>query len=367
MNGTETRLPSRDPQIDGRRRLTVAHRWSSPPHLPRPVVSDPYRRMMWSLTSSGGRARWRVPQEARTGIVIHIWSRIAAESRISDTGQAALRTEATGEFCAGSVSSVRTDPNENGGREGATGNAWANPATSETPRRLVLEGGFAVHGGRDWLLRDGARALGFRDLRGCLQARCDGGYSIPRIATELGVRDWHVQAAGPAGHPTVTTKRGLGAGSVMTQEPVQRRLARNCRSTLAASSSPISCDAERSVAAGTESSGAARAGACRPKPEPRSAWVLRPRSLTRPSTIWSVGPRPAARATSLSAGTTSAASRNMPAMRSARSAASTMWPSMSPSSSAQTLTVRLRRTARPARGCRRLAPVTATPSGSLVA
>src|SRR6266487_6097064 len=77
-----------------------------------------------------------------------------------------------------------------------TGNAWANPATSETPRRLVLEGGFAVHGGRDWLLRDGARALGFRDLRGCLQARCDGGYSIPRIATELGVRDWHVQAAG---------------------------------------------------------------------------------------------------------------------------------------------------------------------------
>jgi hypothetical protein len=89
---------------------------------------------MWSLTSSGGRARWRVPQEARTGIVIHIWSRIAAESRISDTGQAALRTEATGEFCAGSVSSVRTDPNENGGREGL-------PAThGQTPqpaKRLV--------------------------------------------------------------------------------------------------------------------------------------------------------------------------------------------------------------------------------------
>jgi hypothetical protein len=28
-----------------------------------------------------------------------------------------------------------------------------------------------------------------------LQARCDAGYSIPRIATELGVRDWQVQAA----------------------------------------------------------------------------------------------------------------------------------------------------------------------------
>ncbi len=35
----------------------------------------------------------------------------------------------------------------------------------------------------------------FRDLLGYLQARCDAGYSIPRIATELGVRDWQVQAA----------------------------------------------------------------------------------------------------------------------------------------------------------------------------
>jgi hypothetical protein len=48
------------------------------------------------------------------------------------------------------------------------------------------------------------------------------------------------------------------------RKPVQRRLARNCRSTLAASSCPISSDAERSVAAGTASSGSARASACRP-------------------------------------------------------------------------------------------------------
>ena len=38
-------------------------------------------------------------------------------------------------------------------------------------------------------------ALGFDDLRAYLQARCDIGFSIPRIATELGVRDWQVQAA----------------------------------------------------------------------------------------------------------------------------------------------------------------------------
>jgi hypothetical protein len=37
--------------------------------------------------------------------------------------------------------------------------------------------------------------LGFDDLRGYLQARCDAGHSIPRIATELGVNDWQVQAA----------------------------------------------------------------------------------------------------------------------------------------------------------------------------
>jgi hypothetical protein len=41
-----------------------------------------------------------------------------------------------------------------------------------------------------------ARAsAGFEDLRGYLQARCDTGHSIPRIATELGVRDWQVHAA----------------------------------------------------------------------------------------------------------------------------------------------------------------------------
>jgi AraC-like DNA-binding protein len=37
--------------------------------------------------------------------------------------------------------------------------------------------------------------LGFESLRGYLQARCDAGASIPRIAAELGVGDWQVQAA----------------------------------------------------------------------------------------------------------------------------------------------------------------------------
>jgi hypothetical protein len=52
-----------------------------------------------------------------------------------------------------------------------------------------------VDGGRDRHLREQAGALGFDDLRAYLQARCDAGHSIPRIASELGVRDCQVQAA----------------------------------------------------------------------------------------------------------------------------------------------------------------------------
>jgi len=48
------------------------------------------------------------------------------------------------------------------------------------------------HGRR---LEERAGALGFEDLRGYLQARCDAGTSVPQIAVELGVRDWQVQAA----------------------------------------------------------------------------------------------------------------------------------------------------------------------------
>jgi hypothetical protein len=37
--------------------------------------------------------------------------------------------------------------------------------------------------------------LGFDDLRAYLQARRDTGSSVPRIASELRVSDWQVQAA----------------------------------------------------------------------------------------------------------------------------------------------------------------------------
>jgi len=52
-----------------------------------------------------------------------------------------------------------------------------------------------VDGGRDRRLEERARWHGFEDLRGYLQARCDTGHSVPRIAAELEVRDWQVGAA----------------------------------------------------------------------------------------------------------------------------------------------------------------------------
>jgi hypothetical protein len=52
-----------------------------------------------------------------------------------------------------------------------------------------------VDGGRHRRLDERAQVLGFDDLRGYLQARCDAGASVPGIATELGVGDWQVQAA----------------------------------------------------------------------------------------------------------------------------------------------------------------------------
>jgi hypothetical protein len=78
---------------------------------------------------------------------------------------------------------------------GGTGNAWANPPPAETPHRLILSGGFRVDGSHDRHLTERARGLGFEDLGAYMQDRCDAGASIPRIATELGVPDWQVQAA----------------------------------------------------------------------------------------------------------------------------------------------------------------------------
>jgi hypothetical protein len=69
------------------------------------------------------------------------------------------------------------------------------PTTSRNAPLAGPRGRLCGRCGCDRRLQERAAALGFDDLRAYLQARCDAGHSVPRIAAELGVGDWQVQAA----------------------------------------------------------------------------------------------------------------------------------------------------------------------------
>jgi AraC-like DNA-binding protein len=76
-----------------------------------------------------------------------------------------------------------------------TTKTWATLGPAETPRRLVIQGGFVVDDGRSRRLQQRARDLGYADLRGYRRARCDAGYSVPALAGELAVSEWTVSQA----------------------------------------------------------------------------------------------------------------------------------------------------------------------------
>jgi hypothetical protein len=73
-----------------------------------------------------------------------------------------------------------------------TTKGWVTPRPVETARQLVIRGGFVVDDGRVRRLEQRARQLGFTDLRGYLQTRCDAGYSVPALAQELAVPQWTI-------------------------------------------------------------------------------------------------------------------------------------------------------------------------------
>jgi hypothetical protein len=73
-----------------------------------------------------------------------------------------------------------------------TTKGWVNPSPAQTPRHLVIHGGFAVDG-RTRHLERRAQRLGFADVPGYLEARSDAGLSIPRLAAELEVSEWTVK------------------------------------------------------------------------------------------------------------------------------------------------------------------------------
>jgi hypothetical protein len=68
-----------------------------------------------------------------------------------------------------------------------------NQSLAQSPRHLVIHGGFAVDDGRTRQLEQRARTLGFADLPGYLQTRSDAGLSIPQLAAELDVSEWTVK------------------------------------------------------------------------------------------------------------------------------------------------------------------------------
>ena len=76
-----------------------------------------------------------------------------------------------------------------------TTKAWVTPRPAITSRQLVIEGGFVVDDGRVRRLEQRTRQLGFIDLRGYLQTRCDSGPSVPGLARELGESEWTITQA----------------------------------------------------------------------------------------------------------------------------------------------------------------------------
>jgi hypothetical protein len=66
-----------------------------------------------------------------------------------------------------------------------TPSAWVTPPAAQLPARLVLSGGFTVTDRQQRYLQQQARRLGFADLRACLQALLDEGWSIHQLATHL--------------------------------------------------------------------------------------------------------------------------------------------------------------------------------------
>jgi hypothetical protein len=93
-----------------------------------------------------------------------------------------------------------------------TPSAWETAPPARSPRRLTITGDFRVDGGHHHQLDEQARRLGFADLRGCLQALLDEGWSVPQLAV-------HLDTTQPAIRRAITDHH-------LHQPPHQERLAR---------------------------------------------------------------------------------------------------------------------------------------------
>jgi AraC-like DNA-binding protein len=93
-----------------------------------------------------------------------------------------------------------------GGAPG-TPSAWATPPAAHLPGRLTINGGFTVIDAQQCRLDQHAKWLGFADLRGCLQALLDDGWSIPQLATHLHTTQATIRRAITDYHITQPSRR----------------------------------------------------------------------------------------------------------------------------------------------------------------
>jgi hypothetical protein len=80
-------------------------------------------------------------------------------------------------------------------RAPGTPSAWETPPAARSRRRLTIKGDFCVDGGHHHQLNEQARRLGFPDVRACLQALLDDGWSILQLAARLAATQAAIRAA----------------------------------------------------------------------------------------------------------------------------------------------------------------------------
>jgi AraC-like DNA-binding protein len=90
-------------------------------------------------------------------------------------------------------------------------------------RRLLIKGGFCVDGGQHHHLDQQAKWLGFADLRGCLHALLEDGWSVPQLAAHLATTQAAIRAAVADHHILQPPRRELLARQ--RQRAAQQRAA----------------------------------------------------------------------------------------------------------------------------------------------
>jgi hypothetical protein len=106
-----------------------------------------------------------------------------------------------------------------------TPSAWEPPPAARSRRRLTITGGFRVDGGHHHQLDQQARRLGFADLRACLQALLDDGWSIPQLAIRLGATQVAIRRAIKDAHVRQLSRRELLARQQLAQQRAATRVA----------------------------------------------------------------------------------------------------------------------------------------------